>query len=93
MKEITLDTVVKKSEDVFAGSIDNEMVAMSIESGKYYHMNETGSRILALLDKPHSMREVCEEMERSYRIEDSVCREDVLEYLQDMLKYSLISAE
>ena len=41
MKTITLDTVVKKNEDIFTGSIDDETVAMSIESGKYYQMNKT----------------------------------------------------
>ena len=33
MKTITLDPVVKKNEDIFTSSIDDETVAMSIESG------------------------------------------------------------
>ena len=51
MKPITLDTIVRKNDDIFTGTIDNEMVAMSIQSGKYYQLNKTGSRILALLDQ------------------------------------------
>ena len=93
MKEMTLDMVVKKNEDIFTGSIDNEMVAMSIQNGKYYQMNETGSRILSLLDHPRSIRELCEAMEGSYRVDGPVCQRDVLEFIREMAKYNLISAE
>ena len=93
MKEMTLDTVVRKNDDIFTGSIDNEMVAMSIQNGKYYQMNETGSRILALLEHPRSIRELCEAMEGFYRVDGPVCRQDVLEFIREMAGYNLISPE
>lgn len=92
MKEMTLDTVVKKNDHIFTGSIDNEMVAMSTENGKYYQMNETGSRILALLDHPHSIRELCEAMQSSYPVDGDVCSQDVLAFMREMAEYNLISA-
>ena len=92
MKEMTLNTVVRKNDHIFTGSIDDEMVAMSIQNGKYYQMNETGSRILDLLDQPRSIKELCEAMEGSYRVDGPVCRQDVLEFMQEMVKYNLISA-
>lgn len=93
MTTITLETTVRKNEEIFTGTIDNEIVAMSIQNGKYYHLNETGSRILALLDHPHSVRELCEAMEGHYRVDGTVCRQDVLEFMQEMAKYNLIVAE
>ena len=93
MKEITLDTIVRKNQDIFTGNIDNEMVAMSIENGKYYQMNETGSRILNLLDHPRSIRELCEAMEGLYRVDDPVCKQDVLDFIREMVDYNLISAD
>ena len=88
MKEITLDTIVRKRRDIFTGAIDNEMVAMSIQNGKYYQLNETGSRILALLDHPRSIRELCEAMARFYRVDGDVCRQDILEFMQEMAEYN-----
>ena len=93
MKEITLDTIVRKNQDIFTGNIDNEMVAMSIENGKYYQMNETGSRILNLLDHPRSIRELCEAMEGLYRIDGAVCKQDILEFMREMAQYNLICTE
>jgi len=93
MKEMTLDTIVRKNDDIFTGNIDNEMVAMSIQNGKYYQMNETGSRILALLDHPRSIRELCEAMEGFYRVDGTVCQQDILGFMREMAQCNLISAE
>jgi hypothetical protein len=90
MKPITHDTIVKKNDDIFTGSIDNEMVAMSIQNGKYYQLNKTGSRILELLDKPRSIRELCETMQGNYSVDGGVCREDIFEFINEMTKLNLI---
>lgn len=87
MKPITLDTIVKKNDDIFTGAIDNEMVAMSIQNGKYYQLNKTGSRILELLDTPRSIKELCETMQGNYT---GVCQEDILEFINEMTKLNLI---
>jgi hypothetical protein len=90
MKPITLDTIVKRNDDIFTGIIDDEMVAMSIENGKYYQLNKTGSRILELLDTSRSISELCEAMQGNYTVDGSVCREDILEFMQEMAKLKLI---
>jgi hypothetical protein len=90
MKPITLDSIVKKNDNIFTGTIDNEMVAISIQSGKYYQLNKTGSRILALLDHPHSVRELCEAIQTKYKIESDVCQDDILEFMKDMANKNLI---
>ena len=90
MKPITLDSIVTKNDNIFTGTIDNEMVAISIQSGKYYQLNKTGSRILALLDQPRSVRELCEVMQAKYKIESDVCQKDILEFMEDMANKNLI---
>jgi hypothetical protein len=90
MKPITLDTVVCKNDDIFSGAIDDEMVAINIENGKYYQMNRTGSRLLSLLDRPSSIRELCEKVIGSYKVDPDVLNEEVLEFMQDMVKYKVV---
>ena len=93
MKPITLDTYVRKNDEIFTGTIDDEMVAMSIQSGKYYQLNKTGSRILALLDKPRSIKELCEAMQGDYKVDVDVCREDVLQFIRELVEKNLILTE
>jgi hypothetical protein len=88
--EITLQTVVRKNENVFTGTIDNEMVAMSIENGKYYQLNETGARILSLLDVPRSVEELCNEMAARYRVEGEAFRKDIFDFMKESVQYGLV---
>lgn len=92
MKPITLETVIRKNDDIFSGSIDDEMVAINIENGKYYQMNKTGSRLLSLLDRPCSIGELCDTVQARYKVDPDVCREEVLDFMQDMVKYKVVLA-
>ncbi len=90
---ITLATIVKKNEDVIAGSIDREIVAMNIQTGKCFQLNETGGRTLALLDQPRSVGDLCEEMAAGYDIDREICRRDVIEFIQAVEEFGLIKVE
>lgn len=93
MPEISLETIVRKNDDIFSGMVDDEMVAMSIQNGKYYQMNGTGSRLFALLDEPRSVGELCRELEGRYRVEAAELRRDVFEFVREMSGYGLIVVE
>lgn len=93
MNHITPDTIVRKNDDIFAGNIDDEMVAINIQNGKYYQLNKTGARILSALDQPCSVRELCLAMQVQYRVDDEICRKDVLAFLTEMAEYQLVMAE
>jgi hypothetical protein len=93
MASIAPDSIIRKNDDIFTGMIDNELVAMNIQNGKYYHLNETGARIFALLEEPRSVSDICRELEGSYNVAGNECRQDVLAFLQEMAGYSLIVAE
>lgn len=93
MTKITLETVVSRNGDVFAGVVDNETVAMNVQSGKYYHLNETGSRIFALLEEPRSVQLLCEELQTQFRADEEVLRQDILDFIGEMAGMGLIQVE
>jgi hypothetical protein len=93
MQTVNLETIVRKSDDIFTGVIDNEMVAMSIQNGKYYQLNETGSRLLALLEEPRSVGELCREIEGGYRVDADVLSRDILEFVREMSGFGILVAE
>lgn len=93
MSTITMETKVRRSGDVFAGVVDNETVAMNVQSGKYYQLNETGSRIFALLDEPRSVKALCEELKKQFRADDGALRQDVLDFVKKMAGMGLVEIE
>ena len=45
MAAISLDTIVKRSDDFITSTIDDELVMMSLEKGIYYGLDAIGSHI------------------------------------------------
>ena len=44
-RKITTETVISQTEEIVDSNIDGETVMMSIENGKYYGLDDIGSRI------------------------------------------------
>lgn len=93
MTTITLETVVRRNGDVYAGVVDNETVDMNVQNGKYYHLNETGSRIFALLEEPRSVQALCEELKTQFRADEGVLRQDLIDFIGEMAGMGLILVE
>lgn len=90
MSMINLDTVVRRNDDVFSGVVDNETVAMNVQNGKYFHLNETGSRIFSLLEEPRSVQAICVELKNQFRADEETLRRDVIGFLMEMSAKGLI---
>lgn len=93
MPTLTVETIVRRSNDVFSGVVDNETVAMNVQNGKYYHLNETGSRILSLLEEPLSVAALCEELKGQYRADEEKLRQDVLAFIGEMVGMGLVEVK
>ncbi len=92
MLTINPETILRKSDSVFSGVVDDETVAMSIQNGKYYSLNATASRILALLEEPRTLGSLCDALQRRYRVDGAVLGQDVREFVREMLDFGLIEA-
>ncbi len=51
-KKISTETIITQIEEIVASDIDGETVMMSIENGEYYGLDDIGSRIWELIEKP-----------------------------------------
>jgi len=51
-KGITTGTVISQVEEIVVSDIDGETVVMSVENGKYCGLDDIGSRIWELIERP-----------------------------------------
>ena len=93
MQEIDLDTVVFQRGDLYSGELDGEMVMMSVEHGKYYGLDEIGSRIWKLIEQPRSVSEICELLVAEFQVEREKCRQDVLDFLNKLAREDLVKVD
>lgn len=90
MSDITLESVVRRSGDVMASQVDNELVMMDIERGMYYALNPVGAEIWARLAEPQQVADLCAQLQQEYAVDRATCEADVLAVLNDMAENGLL---
>ena len=90
ISRLTPSTVVVRSDGLIDAEIDQEIVALSIESGMCYGLNRVGSRIWSLLAKPIRIGNICATLLTEYKVEPSSCERQVIDLLEEMRAEGLI---
>ena len=83
-KPLTKASVIARSSELVCSDIDGEIVMMSIENGKYYGLDEVGSRIWEILEKPLPIADIIDQLLLNYEVEQATCEEDVMHFLQQL---------
>ena len=93
MMAIARDVKMKRNHSVMSTAIDDTTMMMDIEKGSYYSLEEPASRIWELLETPHSIAEVAAILAAEYEIDDETCEADTAEFVEELIKLELVSAE
>ena len=67
-----------------------EIAMLNIETGNYYHLNDTGTHIWELLEKPLKGSELCDRLETEFDIDRETCEEQVLSHLHQLLRNEMV---
>ena len=87
---ITTDSYIKRNKEVFASVIDEEVVMMNVNSGKYYGMDTVGSRIWKLIAEEIQVKDVIKKLMEEYDVSEEQCKKDVLEFLNELYENKLV---
>lgn len=87
---ISRETILSRNTSMLANEIGHETVMMSIEQGKYYGTNKTGSYIWKLLDNPLTFGELCSKLALDFNIPETQCLQEVQPFMEEMIKENII---
>lgn len=88
--QITLETVVQRDPEQEFSLIDDEVVMLSLKTGKYYTLNSVGSRIWQLLEKQTTIKDIIKQLVQEYEIEKNKCIYDTISIIEDLVNRSLV---
>ena len=91
MNSISLESVVRRSSDVMASQVDNELVMMDVERGMYYALNPVGADIWERLTEPQTVADLCAQLMQRYDVDQATCEPDVLAVLNAMAANGLLT--
>ncbi len=84
------DTMVTRSEEPVAVELDRSVVMMSVDQGMYFGLEGAGPRIWALLERPRSVRQLCEALMEEFAVDAEVCRREVHTFLRELQRVRLV---
>ena len=90
-QSIQLDSVVSRDESLMFSDLDGETVMMSIESGKYYGLDDIGSRIWALVEQPLSVSDLCDTLMTEFEVDRDTCQQHVLGFLEELKDEGIVT--
>ena len=91
--ELPPTTVIVRSPDQVSGDLDGKVVLLSIENGEYYNMNEVGSRIWTLLEKPMTVAALIDTLLAEFEVERAMCEREAMAFLKQLQKDKLLRIE
>ena len=94
--KIKMSSVISVMEDriISSGFAEEEMMIMDMESGNYLNLNPVGTAIWKFIEHPITVEDICNTLTEKYDdVEPEVCREQVFEFLNILLKQSVIQVK
>jgi hypothetical protein len=81
---------VRRIGDVLDVDMDGELVMMNIEQGRYFGLNQTGTRIWALLAEPVVISDLCDQLTVKFSVPPKQCEHEVVVFLERLLTRGLL---
>ena len=90
MSNLTVDAVISHGEDQVFTIVDGEAVLMSIGTGRYFKLDDIGTRIWSLIETPTSVAGLCAQLVEEFNVDPAACEADVVRLLERMLSQNLV---
>ena len=93
MSEIKNDSLIYRQSDIVFNKLDDEIVMMSIKNGEYYGLDNIGSRIWEIIEKHVTLLQLVTMLKDEYDVDEEQCKNDVMAFLEMLLKKNLIKID
>ena len=90
MNTLNNTSTVQLDPSLLYSKIGDEIVLLTVESGKYFKVDAVGSRIWELIKDPTTIQSLCEILVNEYDISLDQCLEDTVPFLESLIEDDLI---
>ncbi len=70
--------------------VGDEIVLLTVESGKYFKVDSIGSRIWELIKEPSTIDNVCNQLLEEYDVSREQCLEEMIPFLEKLKEDNLL---
>ncbi len=93
ISKISPAAVLVRNDEPVSVEVERSVVMMSLDLGKYFGLNEVGSRIWELLERPRPMADLCAVLQQEFDVDPDACHAEVSEFLLALANEGLIQID
>jgi len=86
----TLETKINIPKDVLFHEVDDEMVLLNLVNGKYYSLDDVGSRMWALITEHGQLMPAYHAFLEEYQVDPQQLEQDMLELTNKLAEHGLL---
>ena len=79
-----------RNPELITASLEEDLVMLDIEQGKYFSLNPVAARIWELLENPSTNQDLCVVLENEFDVSSEQCAKEVKVLLAELLEMKLI---
>lgn len=83
-------TCVQRNDEIPTGEIDGEIVALDLNRGDCFGMNEIGASIWNMAKEPITVGEIADRLVEMHDVERADCVRDVTPFVDEMIEAGLL---
>ena len=90
---ITLNDTLVAEPDLMMADLEGEAVLLNAQTGRYYGLNDVGTRIWTLVAEPTPVADVVEALKDEYDVDPVQLEGDILRFVEDMVARRLVEVK
>lgn len=84
------ESIVRKNIEIDDADLDGEKVMMNLDKGKYFSLNEVGSRIWTIISSSISIKGITDILIKEYDVDYETCKVEVIKFIKKLYEDDLI---
>lgn len=90
MDTLNIHSTVQLEPTLLYSKIGDEIVLLTVESGKYFKVDAIGSRIWEIIKEPITIEALCSQLVEEYDTTMEQCQKDIMPFLEKLKTDQLI---
>jgi hypothetical protein len=92
-REIKESTIIQRKNDLLYSEIQDEIIALSVETGEYIGFNSVGSRIWSLIEFPVRFIDLVNTISKEFEVDPELAKTDAIHFLEKLKDKKLITVK
>lgn len=82
--------MIVRNNNIETAEMGEEVGMLDVETGNYYILNEIGTDIWSLIEKPVAFEQLIDKLRMIYDVDYETCEIESLEFIKEMIENKLI---